>query len=190
MPRSRERTQEEKEAISAARAKLREQDELAASEDREIERAIKAREIPDPDSNAEDFIEEDDDDDDFGAGEDGDDEDGDDASSSDADDEGGDDEEHEPGSGGDNDDADVAGSEEEGTGGSTRKRPGQGGENGKRNELASEWDERSRRQNLAGLDDPELAAEHLKVVGRPPHAKAERNTITSNIIKAERPKKG
>lgn len=181
MPRTKEpRSIEEQNAIRAARAKLREESELAAIEDRKIEEAIRNGEIEDPDSTDADFIYD----------EDADQGDDDDTSTSDADDEDGDDEEHESDSDGDGDAPDGSGGEEEGAGSDAGGDQGEGGEDDEPDGMANEWDERSRRQNLAGLSDAELAAEHNKVVGRPPHARAERSTITNNIIKAERPKKG
>lgn len=181
MPRKKEPlSREEQEKIRAARAALREESELAALEDQETERAIKAGEIPDPDGD-ESLM----DDDDTGGFED---DDGDDETDTDA--EGLDEEEHESDGSGDADDDDGGASE----GGSTEKdaprrrkdRPSGDGEA----ELASAGGKPAQSPEIDALGDADLAAMHLTVVGREPHPKAERATIIRNIKKAQAQKKG
>lgn len=179
---------EEREKIRAARAALREQEELAAIDDRETERAIKAGEIPDPDGD--ESLMDDGDDDDGTDGDDGDygddgDDDGDDGDDEDADDEGGDDASRLPrGDDGTDDDdggdGERSGSEEDAAG---HRREGKGadGEAG----VAATGLKPSSHKELMALSDPDLAALHKTAVGREPHAKASRETIIRNIKQAQ-----
>lgn len=173
MPRKKEPlTRDEREEIKSQRAALREKEELAALEDAETERKIKAGEIPDPDSTHDDFINEDDDesdgDDDEDESDQGDDDDGDIQSSdghSDEDDEG------------------DGNSETSGENAGRREGEGEGGDGGER--LASTRKQPYKSEDLAALSDEALAAAHLEVVGREPTRGAKKSTLIRNILNAQ-----